>query len=286
MRISARYAFNNNTSVKASYNNTIQYVHLLSSNTTASPIDTWKLSNLNIKPQKSEQASIGFFKNLKNKEYEVSLEAYYKTMQDVLEYRIGAELLLSDNVEIEALPGVGKSYGVEFLVKKNIGKFNGWLSYSYSRSFVKVDGELLVDQINNGDFYPANYDKPHDFSLIMNYKLTKRYSFSMNFVYQTGRPITYPIGLYQYAGSEQVLYSDRNKFRIADYYRLDLGVNIEGNHKIKKLAHNFWNVSVYNVLGRKNPYSIYFINENGKIQGYKSSIFGAPIPTISYNFKF
>jgi len=286
LRFSARYAFTPDLSIKTSISNSSQFIHLLSSNTTATPIDTWKLSGPYIKPQKSVLASFGVFKNLNDNMYEISLETYYKKMYDILEYKIGAELLLNENIENEILQAEGKSYGVEFLIKKNKGRFNGWLSYSYSRALVKVFATSFVDLVNNGDYFPANYDKPHDLSLIMNYKLTKRYSFSCNFVYQTGRPITYPIGRYDYAGVEHVLYSERNAFRIPDYYRLDLGVNIEGNHKIKKLAHSFWNISVYNVLGRHNPFSIFFVNEDGNIQAYQTSIFAVPIPSISYNFKF
>lgn len=286
LRFSARYAFTPDLSIKTSISNSSQFIHLLSSNTTATPIDTWKLSGPYIKPQKSVLASFGVFKNLNDNMYEISLETYYKKMYDILEYKIGAELLLNENIENEILQAEGKSYGVEFLIKKNKGRFNGWLSYSYSRALVKVFASSFVDLVNNGDYFPANYDKPHDLSLIMNYKLTKRYSFSCNFVYQTGRPITYPIGRYDYSGAEHVLYSERNAFRIPDYYRLDLGVNIEGNHKIKKLAHSFWNISVYNVLGRHNPFSIFFVNEAGNIQAYQTSIFAVPIPSISYNFKF
>ncbi len=285
-RISGRYLLGNDFSVKAGFNRTIQYLHLLSTNTTQSPTDIWKLSDLNIAPQRANQYSLGFFKNLPGKDVEFSLEGYYKTMDDLLDYKIGAQLILNDNLETELLQGKGKAYGVEFLVKKNAGRFNGYLGYSYSRSFVKLDSQLLQERINNGDFFPANYDKPHDFSVVANYKLTKRFSFSGNFTYQTGRPITYPIGRYVFAGEEQVLYSDRNQFRIPDYYRLDLGVNIEGNHKLKKLAHSFVNISVYNVLGRNNPYSVFFVNDAGEIKAYKTSIFSVPVPTITYNFKF
>jgi hypothetical protein len=140
--------------------------------------------------------------------------------------------------------------------------------------------------VNNGEYFPANYDKPHDFSVVANYKFTRRFSVSANFVYQTGRPVTYPIGSYEFNNAEYVFYSDRNKFRIPDYYRLDLSFNMEGNHKIKKFAHSFWNFSIYNVLGRNNPYSVFFVTENGELQAYKSSIFSIPVPTITYNFKF
>lgn len=285
-RISARYLLGSDFSVKAGFNRTIQYLHLLSTNTTQSPTDIWKLSDLNISPQRANQYSLGFFKNLPGKDVEFSLEGYYKTMEDLLDYKIGAKLILNDNLETELLQGEGKAYGVEFLVKKNRGKFNGYLGYGYSRSLVKLNSPLLQERVNNGEFFAANFDKPHDFSLVANYKLTKRFSFSANFSYQTGRPITYPVGRYIFAGEEQVLYSDRNQFRIPDYYRLDLGINIEGNHKLKKLAHSFINISVYNVLGRNNPYSIYFVNDSGEIKAYKTSIFSVPVPTITYNFKF
>ncbi len=285
-RFSARYLLGNEFSIKAAYNRTIQYLHLLSTNTTMSPTDIWKLSDLNIEPQRADQYSLGFFKNITEKSLEFSIEGYYKKMNDLLDYKIGAQLILNDDLETELLQGEGKAYGVEFLVKKNKGRFNGYLGYSYSRTYVKLDSKLRQERVNNGDFFPANYDKPHDFSVVTNYRLTKRYSFSANFTYQTGRPVTYPIGRYVFAGEEQVLYSDRNQFRIPDYYRLDLGVNIEGNHKKNKLAHSFINISVYNVLGRNNPYSVFFVNDEGQIKAYKTSIFSVPVPTITYNFKF
>ncbi len=285
-RVSARYLLSPTASLKAAYNNTIQYSHLLSTNTTASPVDSWKLSDLNIEPQRAQQVSLGFFKNFNDDLYELSIEGYYKKMRNLLDFKVGADILLNQDIETELLQGDGKAYGIEFLLKKKEGRLNGWLAYSYSRTLVKLDSQFLTDRVNNGDYFAANQDRPHDVSLVSNFKLTKRYSFSLNFNYQSGRPITYPVGKYIYNGAEQVLYSDRNKFRVPDYYRLDLGVNIEGNHKNVKLAHSFWNISVYNVLGRNNPFSVFFVNENGQIKGYQSSIFAVPVPTITYNFKF
>jgi hypothetical protein len=285
-RIAARYFLTEDFSVKAGYDKTYQYIHLLSSNTTQSPTDTWKLSDLNVKPQRSEQFSLGLYRNFDDDVYELSVEGYYKRSRNILDYKVAAELLLKDNVETELLQGEGKAYGIEVLLKKSTGRLNGWLGYTYSRALVKLDSQFDEEKVNNGDYFPANFDKPHDVSAVLNYKFTKRYSLSANFIYQTGRPITYPIGTYMFNGAEYTLYSDRNQFRIPDYYRLDLGVNIEGNHKIKKLAHSFWNISVYNVLGRNNPYSVYFVTEDGKIKGYKTSIFAIPVPTITYNFKF
>lgn len=285
-RISARYKITEDLAIKGSYDKTYQYLHLLSSNTTQSPLDTWKTSDLNVKPQNASQYSLGLYKNFKENIYEVSVEGYYKKLNNILDYKVGAELILNSDVETELLQGKGKAYGVEFLLKKQTGRLNGWVGYTYSRTFIKLDGQFNEQKVNNGKYFAANYDKPHDFSAILNYRFTKRYSFSANFIYQTGRPITYPVGSYQYGNAQYTLYSDRNKFRIPDYYRMDIGLNIEGNHKLKKLAHSFWNISIYNVLGRNNPYSVFFVTENGQIKAYKTSIFAIPIPTITYNFKF
>ena len=207
-------------------------------------------------------------------------------MNNFLDYKVGAQLNLAQNIETQLLQGQGKAYGVEVLLKKEEGRLNGWIGYTYSRTLVKLDSKFNDEKINGGDYFPSNFDKPHDVSIVANYKFTKRYSVSANFVYQTGRPITYPIGAFNLGNAQYTLYSDRNKFRIPDYYRLDIGVNVEGNHKIKKLAHSFWNFSIYNVLGINNPYAIYFVTDSGQIKAYKTSIFAVPIPTITYNFKF
>jgi hypothetical protein len=286
LRVSGRYFLTPDFSTKMSYNNTYQYIHTLSNNTTAAPTDTYKLSDSFIKPQRANQYALGFFKNFDGNIYELSLEGYYKTSDNLLDYKVGANLFLNENIETEVLQGEGKAYGVELLIRKKKGKLNGYLAYTYSRSFIKLAGEFQEENVNNGDFFPTNFDKPHDFSAIMNYKLTQRFSFSANLVYQTGRPVTYPIGKYIFNNAEYVLYSDRNQFRIPDYYRLDLSFNIEGNHKIEKFAHSFWNISVYNVLGRNNPYSVFFVTDSGEVKAYQSSIFAIPIPTITYNFRF
>jgi hypothetical protein len=286
VRVSARYLLKPDLSIKASFNNSYQFLHTLSNNTTVSPIDTWKLSDLNITPQQGYQASLGIYKNFKENEYELSLEGYYKGMDNVLDFKTGADLFLNENVETEVLQGDGKAYGVELLLKKNKGDFNGWLSYTYSRSLYRFDSEFSEERINNGEFFASNFDKPHDVSLITNYKFSRRYSVSANFVYQTGRPVTYPIGTFRFNNADFVAFSNRNEFRIPDFYRLDLGFNIEGNHKKNKLAHSFVTISVYNVLGRNNPYSVFFVTENGEVKALQSSIFAIPIPSITYNFKF
>ena len=285
-RISARYFLRPDVSVKASYGNTYQYIHTLSNNTTVSPTDTWKLSDINIRPQRANQFALGVYKNFDDNTYEFSIESYFKRLNDIIDYKVGSELFLNQAIETEVFQGEGKAYGIEVLLKKNEGRLNGWLGYTYSRSFIKFDSEFSEERINNGDYFSSNFDKPHDISLVGNYKLTKRFSLSANFVYQTGRPVTYPIGTYVYRGKGYALYSNRNEFRIPDYYRMDVSFNVEGNHKIKKFAHSFWNVSIYNLLGRNNPYSVFFVTEGGQVKAYKSTIFSIPVPTITYNFKF
>jgi len=285
-RLSLRYLVSDDFSIKTSYDKTFQFIHLLTNNTTQSPTDTWKLSDLNIAPQEAQQFSLGFYKNIDKDLLEISLEGYYKKSKNLLDYKVGGDLVLNENIETEILQGDGKAYGVELLLKKQYGRLNGWIGYTYARTFIKFDSQFNDEKVNNGEYFPTNFDKPHEVSTVLNYKITQRYSFSGNFIYQSGRPITYPIGTYEYENASYTLYSDRNKFRIPDYYRLDIGFNIEGNHKIKKLAHSFWNISVYNVLGRNNPYSIFFVTEDGKVKAYKTSIFAIPIPSITYNFKF
>ena len=284
-RVSARYFLMPDLSIKASYNNAYQYIHTLSNNTTSSPIDTWKLSGYNIKPARGTQYSIGLYKNFEENTYELSLEGYYKQSRDILDFKVGAQLLLNENIETEVLQGEGKAYGVELLLRKS-GRLNGWIGYTYSRSLIKLNSPYAEERVNNGEYFPSNYDKPHDVSIVANYKFTRRYSVSANFVYQTGRPVTYPVGRYTYNNAEYVFYSERNAYRIPDYYRLDIGFNIEGSHKIKQFVHSFWNFSIYNVLGRNNPYSVYFVTQDGEIKAYQTSIFSIPVPTITYNFKF
>ena len=166
------------------------------------------------------------------------------------------------------------------------GKLNGWFSYTYSRIFLRTDDPLAGENINQGDYYPASYDKPHNINLIGNYRFSHRYSISLNVVYSTGRPITIPEGIYNYAGSQRLYYSQRNEYRIPDYFRTDISVNIDGNHKVKQKIHNSWSLGIYNLTFRQNAYSIFFVNENGIVKGYKLSIFGTAIPFITYNFKF
>jgi outer membrane receptor protein involved in Fe transport len=285
-RFTARYSLSNANSIKLGVNRTRQYIHILSNNVSIAPTNTWKLSDTHIRPQIADQISLGYFHNLLGENIETSVEVYYKKFQNLLDYKTGAQLLLNPLIETDALQGEGFAYGVEFLIKRKVGRLNGWMGYTYSRSKQRFQSEFEEETINEGSYFPTNFDKPHVFNLVANYKLTRRYSFSLNVNYSTGRPITYPTGKYVLGGSEIVQYSDRNQFRLPDYFRIDLGLNIEGNHKIRKLAHGFWTISVYNLLGRDNVYSIFFVPEEGAIRGYQLSVFAEPIPTITYNFKF
>ncbi|MDL2264857.1 TonB-dependent receptor [Parabacteroides sp. OttesenSCG-928-G07] len=285
-RLSARYEFDNTFSIKAGFNTMRQNIHKISNTTVMSPTDTWKLSDANIKPQTGSQLALGLYKNFANNTIETSIEAYYKKMNDYLDYRNGAELLMNHHLETDVLNTEGRAYGVELMVKKTQGKLNGWISYTYSRTELRQNDPKVIDPVNNGDWYPADYDKPHDFKFVGNYKFTHRFSFSMNLDYSTGRPITLPVSKYNYAGGEYVYFSDRNKYRIPDFFRIDASINIEPSHNLTKLTHSSVSIGVYNLTGRKNAYSVYYIAEEGKLKGYKLAIFGVPIPYISYNIKF
>ncbi|HEY4327080.1 MAG TPA: carboxypeptidase-like regulatory domain-containing protein [Mucilaginibacter sp.] len=285
-RISARYLLNDNLSVKAGYNTLHQYLHLLTNSTSISPTDVYKLSDPNVKPESGDQVSLGLFKNAKANTIEMSVEVYYKRLRNYLDYKSGAVLLLNQHIEQDVINTQGKAYGAEFLIKKTAGKLNGWLSYTYSRTLLKQDDPNAGELINGGSYYPSNWDKPHAINFTGNYKFTHRYSISLAILYSTGRPITLPIAKYEYAGSERVFYSDRNEYRIPDYFRSDFSVNIEGNHRVHQKFHNSWTFGVYNLTGRQNAYSTFFTEQGGVISGYKLSIFATPIPFINYNIRF
>lgn len=285
-RFSARYIISPTSSVKISYNRMRQYIQMLSNTTAITPTDIWKLSDPYVKAQLGDQFSAGYYKNLKGNTLEFSAEAYYKFMSNTADYKNGAELLLNHHLETEVLNARGKAYGVEFLLKKPSGKLNGWISYTYSRSFLQAITDFRVEAINRGEWYRSSYDKPHAFNFIGNYKFSRRVNLSLNVVYSTGRPITLPIAKYDLDGVRRVFYSDRNQYRIPDYFRTDFSINIEGNHKIRKLAHSSWSFAIYNLTGRNNAYSVFFVAHEGLIRGYKLSVFAQPIPTITYNFKF
>lgn len=286
LRASARYLISPRTSLKISYNSLRQYIHMITNTTALSPTDIWKLSDQFIKPQVGHQLSLGFYTQPGNKGDEFSVEAYYKRNFNYLDYKSGAKLILNNSLERDVINTKGKAYGIEFLYKKPIGKLNGWISYTYLRTFLKVDDPIAGETINGGNFYPANFDKPHIASLVGNYRFTQRFSISLTSTYSTGRPITYPIGVFNMGGAQRVLYSERNAFRIPDFFRTDFSVILENNHKVTQKVHGSWTFGVYNIMGRSNPYSVYFIVNNREVKGYQMSVFANPIPFLTFNLKF
>lgn len=285
-RISLRYSLSRNSSLKFSYNRMRQYIQMLSNTTAIAPTDIWKLSDAYVRPQVGDQYSLGFYKNLKGNSLEFSIETYYKDMQNSVDFKNSAVLLLNHHIETDVINADGEAYGVELMLKKPAGKFNGWISYTYSRSLLRTKSNHSSETVNQGKWYPSSYDKPHAVNFISNYKFSRRFNFSLNMTYSTGRPITLPLAKYDLGGNPRLYYSERNAFRIPDYFRVDASINIEGNHKVRKLAHSSWTLAIYNLTARQNAYSVYFTSKDNKINGYKLSIFGRPIPTITYNFKF
>jgi hypothetical protein len=286
VRLSGRYALNKWSSVKAGINTMRQNIHLLSNSSVITPTDTWKLSDGFLQPQTGIQYALGYFRNMNNNALEFSAEAYYRTMNNLLDYRSGATLVLNDHIEQDVLVTKGKAYGMELYVKKVTGSLNGSLAYTYSRSLLMTHPAERKEQVNGSEWYPSNFDQPHTVNLVLNYELSRRLNTTLAGKYSTGRPVTLPVAKFEYGGSERVYFADRNSFRIPDYLRLDLSVNLEGNHKVNKPAHGSWSVGVYNILGRDNAYSVYYIPEQGKLKGYQLAIFAEPIPFLSYNFRF
>lgn len=286
-RLSLRYKLGYNNSVKASYNRMTQNLHMLSNSAAVSPTDTWTLSGEHIKPQHANIYSLGYYHNLKDNAFETSVEVYFKQVKNILDYKGGAQLLTNPTIETDLLQGQQQAYGIEFLIRKKVGNLTGWIGYTYSVSRVKMDSPFKEEQVNGGNFYPSNYDKPHDIILVANHKLNRRLSFSSSVTYNTGRPITFPVAQYNFKERTLLHYSDRNEFRVPDYFRWDVSMNIDGNLKSKKIANSYWSISVYNLTGRDNVYSIFFKSDDkGNMNGYQMSIFPRPILTVAYNIKF
>ncbi len=288
LRVSARYALQENLSLKAGFNTMNQYIHKVSNTSIMSPTDIWKLSDYNVKPQKGWQIATGIYYETVNKKYEFSAETYYKHIGDYLNYRSSAVLLMNHHLETDVISTKGKAYGIELQAKKPIGRLNGWVSYTYSRSLLQQDDKRVAMPLNDGDWYPSEYDRPHEVKAVLNLKFTERYSLSSNFNYATGRPTTVPAGQYydSYHKRYMPYYTDRNNYRIPDYMRLDLAFNIEPTHKLTSFLHTSFSFGVYNALARKNAYNIYYVTEGTDIQGYKLSVFGTAIPYVSINIKF
>lgn len=274
-----------NTSFKFSFNQMRQYLFMLSNTVTISPTDQWKLSDYHIDPQSSYQLTGGFYHIFPRIGISASVELYYKNASDIVEYKDGADFITSPLTETVVLQGVQNAYGAEFMLQKTTGRLDGWISYTRSKSEMLVDGEFDFDQINNGDPYPSNFDRPNVLNVVANYDISRRFSISSTMVYMSGRPITYPTALYYINSIAYIDYYARNQFRIPDYFRVDLSLNIEGNLKAKKTFHSTWSLNVYNLLGRNNPQSIYFTPQEYFVQGWAFSVIGAPIFTISWNVK-
>jgi len=279
-RVSFSYLLNKSSSVKASFNRMAQYMHLLSNSTSGQPTDTWMPSTNNIKPQIVTQYALGYFRNFNDDNFEFSVESYYKQMDNVVDYEDGTDIMLNENIEANILSGIGRSYGLEFYLKKKYGEFTGWISYTLARTENKIDG------INDDNWYLAKYDKTHDLSIVGTYKLKKRLSLSATWVYYTGNAVTFPSGKYEYDGSQIPYYTERNGYRMPNYHRLDLNLHLAG--KAKKKFQSSWDFSLYNAYNRLNAYTINF-QESETVQGTteasKMSLFGI-VPSVSWNFKF
>jgi len=293
-RFSSNFMLDEKSSIKAGYARTYQFLHLISNSTASTPTDVWLPSSVNIKPQISDQVSVGYFRNFLDNQLEMSVEVYYRDMQNVIDYRDGAEVTLNPTVEGELLFGVGRAYGAEFLLKKRRGKFTGWVSYTLART------EKKFEQINNNNWYPARQDRTHDISIVGVYNLNEQLTFSASWVYYTGNAVTFPSGKYEVDGETIFYYTERNGYRMPDYHRLDLGCTF--NHKtykeikdpdtgemkqVPKKWLSSWNFSIYNAYARENAFSISF-QENettGQTEAVQLALFKI-IPSITYNFKF
>ncbi|CAM4221062.1 TonB-dependent receptor [Zobellia nedashkovskayae] len=284
-RASARFLWNENTSLKASYNRNYQYLHLISNSTSATPLDIWAPSGPYLKPQYSNQFALGYFRTLKDNNYDFSVEAYYKDLSDVTDFVDGADLLFQEQIETQVVQGDGRAYGMEFQLNKNSGKLTGWLSYTLARTERKIQG------INNNKFYPANNDQLHEVSLVGLYKLNDRWDFGANFVYGSGKPVTYPTGKFEQNGLIVADYEGRNGNRLPAFHRLDLSATLNP----KEGRNGTWIFSLANVYNRQNAATIFFrervdeINNidipTGQTEASKFSFLGI-VPSVTYQFKF
>ncbi len=286
LRVSLNFKLSDKNSIKINYNRTRQYIHLLSNSASISPTDTWKLCDYYIKPQVGDQIALGFYQMLFNNGFETSAEIYYKKIKNMVDFKGGTTLVMDETIEEDVVNVNGKAYGLELILKKIEGKLRYTIGYTYARTFVKSASTFREEIINGGEWFPANFDKPNDLVVTFNYIFSRRFSLSANYTWSTGRPITYPVATYSMYENILVHYSDRNKYRIPDYSRLDISCQVRGNLKVNKIVHPSWTFSVYNLLGRQNVYSIYFQREEDMIKGYKLSVFGQAIPTITLNFDF
>jgi hypothetical protein len=280
-------------SYKLSYQRTRQYINQISNNAVISPAEIWKTSDYHLEPLINDQVALGFQKDYLLRHYSFSSEVYYKRLQNLIEYKNGAQIIMNRHLETDLIPSDGYSYGVELSLQKPAGRLTGWLNYTYSRTMRKTTGEFEEEQINTGKYYPSIYDKPHDLSVVANYNISRRWRVSGNFVFISGRPVTLPELKYRYAGETLVYYSDRNKYRMPPYHRFDISITLDENLRRKRMWKGSWTLSVYNLYGRKNPYSVYYrktIADGGTdyktYSLFKLSVIGVPVPSLTYNFTF
>jgi hypothetical protein len=282
-RLGLNYVINEKSSVKASYSRTIQYMQLASNSNGGMPLDVWFPSSPNVKPQKADQYSIGYFRNFLNNDIETSFEAFYKKMYDVVDFKDHAELLMNPRMEGEIRTGKGQAYGMEFLIKKNQGKINGWISYTLSKT------TRTISQINDGKVYPSPYDKPNNINVILNYQFSNRAQISATWIYATGAPITAPVGTFVYGNNLNKIYSSRNGYRMRDYHRLDLSFSIKGKEKPGRFWQGEWVFSMYNAYGRHNDWIINFTQDEKDPTKIVATRWYLPFvffPGITYNFNF
>lgn len=286
-RVGFRYALDDNRSFKAGYNLMRQYLQVVSNTTTPIPTSRWKTSDQHIRPQVSNLVTAGYYHNLKSGIYEFSLEAYYRITNDIIDYKPGADFLLQPFPETQLVQGQSRSYGIETMVSKKKGSMTGWLNYTYSRTLNQVyPSTNILELVNNGDWYAANYDKPHTFNTSIDIQVDKKNSFGFIFVYSTGRPYTEPVGFINYQNNFYPFYDQRNNNRIPDYHRLDFSWNISNPSKKDRRWKGKWAFTVYNLYGRKNVYSVFFRTEQNVARAYDLKIFAAPLPSLSYSFEF
>lgn len=292
-RLSLRYNLTTSSSVKLGYSRNIQYLHVLSNSTVIMPTDAWTASDPYIKPAIGDQIMLGYFKNFKKGALETSVEVYYKEVSNMMEFKDGAVLVMNSAIEQNLLTADMHAYGIELMVRKNSGRLTGWLSYSYSRSFMKTSGANKDQLINMGAKYPSPFDKPHDLSLVVGYKISRRFTFGSSFTYNTGRPTYYPEYYIPIYNNHLVYYSERNKYRLKDYHRLDVSLTWDTSLKKNRKFYSSWVLSVYNVYGRNNVYSTFYkrdipssLSDYKTFALYELSIIGVPIPSITYNIRF
>lgn len=284
-RIALNFKARQNTSFKLSFSQMRQYLFMLTNTVTISPTDQWKLADYHISPPTGEQYTAGVYHIWPRVGLSGSVELYYKHTNNVVEFRDGADFLGSPHTERLILQGEQNAYGAEFMLQRNSGRLFGWVSYAYSRSMIQVDSENSLETINRGDPYPSSYDRPHVLNLVWSYRFNRRFTFSNNLVYMSGRPVTYPSSLYYMDDYVFIDYYSKNQVRIPDYFRLDASITIEGNLRADKKLHSTWSFNVYNLLGTNNPQSIFFEPELNFLKGYSFSVIGIPIFTVSWNVK-